>query len=216
MLKKVTKMPFAPKAILFDWDNTIVDVDHLISYAMQETYKHFGKDTTDIELYRGPREVFFNRVFGEDKDSASKFFRSKLYGLDPQRTDLFDNVVEVLQLIKDSGICCALISNKSGDILRKEVSFFQLDKFFKTVVGSGDAEADKPSPAPIIFAMKDLDIELDSHVYYIGDSITDYICAIEAGITPILYGDSNAENIPHDVIYVSDHFDLYDVIRNSI
>ena len=49
-----------------------------------------------------------------------------------------------------------VVSNKAGRYLRAEVAHLGWADHFRTVVGAGDAAADKPDPAPIHLALQQL------------------------------------------------------------
>jgi phosphoglycolate phosphatase len=83
------------------------------------------------------------------------------------------------------------VSNKTGRFLRAEITHLGWDSHFSTVVGAGDAHADKPDPAPILMALRALDAHPDASVWYLGDTASDMQAARAAGITGVLVGDAS-------------------------
>jgi phosphoglycolate phosphatase len=59
------------------------------------------------------------------------------------------------------------------------------------VIGAGDAEADKPDPAPIHLALSRMGQVADRSVWYIGDTALDMQAARAAGVTAVLVGSAD-------------------------
>ena len=85
------------------------------------------------------------------------------------------------------------MSNKRGDLLRKEVEHSQLSPFLQSVVGANDAEFDKPHRAPLDYALVEMGIDPVSKegdksrsLWYVGDSHTDLEAALHAGFIPVI------------------------------
>jgi phosphoglycolate phosphatase len=85
-----------------------------------------------------------------------------------------------------------VVSNKAGAFLRREVAHLGWDRFFGSVIGAGDASADKPAPAPLHLALSQLGRTADPSVWYMGDTALDMQAAKAAGATAVLIG--NAEH----------------------
>jgi phosphoglycolate phosphatase len=83
-----------------------------------------------------------------------------------------------------------VVSNKAGAFLRREVAHLGWAHHFGSVVGAGDAIADKPDPAPILLALDRLGREPDASVWYLGDTALDMAAARAAGVTAVLVGDA--------------------------
>ena len=60
----------------------------------------------------------------------------------------------------------AIVSNKNKEILSIEVNFLGWQDFFHCVIGSQDADFDKPHPAPALMACQQLQIEA-KNVYFV-------------------------------------------------
>ena len=72
-------MKFLPKAIIFDWDNTIIDTLPMICDSIDQTMIKMGKKPWGIDKvkknsHRSMRE-YFPEVFGNDWKIAGKSFR---------------------------------------------------------------------------------------------------------------------------------------------
>jgi phosphoglycolate phosphatase len=104
-----------------------------------------------------------------------------------QNPRLHDKADQLLQLLADNNIHMAVVSNKRNPLLSAEVAIFGFGRFFKKVLGAGEASADKPDPAPLLHTLEAIGIAPGPHVWYLGDSHTDMMCAIGAGCTAVLF-----------------------------
>jgi phosphoglycolate phosphatase len=86
-----------------------------------------------------------------------------------------------------------IVSNKKGDLLRREVGHLGWSERFQTVVGAQDAKADKPDPAPIYLALKRMHISTGSDIWMVGDTDVDMAAGQAAGCTTILIGPGPAD-----------------------
>jgi phosphoglycolate phosphatase len=86
----------------------------------------------------------------------------------------------------------AVVSNKTGRFLRAEVAHLGWAAHFGAVIGAGDAQADKPDPAPLHLALDRLGRSAGRSVWYLGDTALDMQSARAAGVTAVLLG--NAEH----------------------
>lgn len=209
-----------PQAVLFDWDNTLVEGWKRIGYALNEVFKEYNlptwsEDEVKQRAHRSAREVF-PLFFGEKTQEALDFFYSKYHGYKGEQLVL-DGAKELLDYLETSGIYTAVISNKHGNSLRNEVEEKQFTKYFAKVIGAKDAIEDKPSAEPVKLALDGSGIALGSHVWLVGDSTIDMICAKNSEASPILYGDKIAahEIDSQDINYlhVPTHTELLKLLR---
>ncbi len=102
-----------------------------------------------------------------------------------------------------------VVSNKAGDFLRREVAHLGWAGFFGTVIGAGDAIADKPDPAPLHLALAQIGRTADPSVWYMGDTALDMQAARAAGLTAVLIGDADhdggVERAAPDIHFPSVH-----------
>lgn len=94
----------------------------------------------------------------------------------------------LIKMLAESGVYVGVISNKLGLILRREAEQIGWMPLLGGLMGSGDAEADKPSPIPVHTMLKDARIEPGKDVWFVGDTVVDLECARASGIQPVFYG----------------------------
>jgi phosphoglycolate phosphatase len=181
-------------AILFDWDNTLVDSWDLIFHTYNKTLVQFGlkpwkKDFAQENMQHSGRESF-PKIFGDKAKDAQAFFyqtfeENHLSALKP-----LPEVSDLLDYLKEKMIPMGIVSNKRGTILRKEVNHLGWQDYFGSVVGAGDARRDKPAAEPALLALKGLNVLPSLDVWFVGDMPVDWMCATAAGCRSIAIGKS--------------------------
>lgn len=187
------KLPH-PKAIIFDWDNTLVDTWPVIHAAMVETFHHMGQEPWTLEqtkerVKKSMRDAF-PALFGERWEEAGKVYQQHYLSTHLQKLVPLPGAAELLQAIKEQGIYTVVVSNKKGPTLRKEVHNMGWDAYFNKVVGSDDAARDKPHVDPVHMAFEKSGLVPGMDVWFIGDSDVDLECAMNAGCIAVLYGEA--------------------------
>jgi phosphoglycolate phosphatase len=182
-----------PSVLLYDWDNTLVDGWAGITAALNATFAAFGHATWTVEDTRNRVRVSlrdsFPAMFGERWEQARDIFYATLSERHLEHVQPMPGVPSVL----DAGAPWpqGVVSNKTGNFLRREAAHLGWDRYFGAVIGAGDAEADKPDPAPIHLALSRMGQVADRSVWYIGDTALDMQAARAAGVTAVLVGSAD-------------------------
>jgi len=179
-----------PKAILFDWDNTLVDSWTVIFDALNFTLESFGKEPwsitkTKTRVSKSLRDSFPD-LFGEKWEKAAEIFYRRFDDIHISRLKPSEGAQKMLSDIFKQDIFMGVVSNKRGDYLRKEVCHLGWDKYFSSLVGATDAENDKPSPEPVALALSGCGHKSGSQIWFVGDANIDMECAYSADLTPVL------------------------------
>lgn len=201
-----------PKAILFDWDNTLADNWELIRQSINHTFSHFGvepwsEEEADIKISKSARDLF-SEMFPNDTEKAIELFYGYFSANHIKELILIEPTLEIFKLLKEAKIPVAVVSNKKGAFLRKEIDHFGLTPYIPVIVGAGDAEKDKPFAEPVIKAIKELGLDINddlSQIWYIGDSLTDVQTAKAAKVTPIIIKTKRMPSQLDDVIKSERH-----------
>lgn len=182
-----------PKAVLWDWDNTLVDSWGNIFQALSKTFSHMGKTPWTLEETKNrvhqSLENSFPPLFGDRWREAGDYYRQIFGEIHLDGLAVMQGAEETLCLLRDAGVYGAVISNKRGDTLRKESSHLNWNGYFSILVGALDTLCAKPAPDPALLALKDSGIAAGDEVWLIGDSLSDMRCAHATGCVPILFGD---------------------------
>jgi phosphoglycolate phosphatase len=180
-------------AILFDWDNTLVDTWASIFHAINITLVAFGLDPwTQKEAINNVQESgrdAFPKLFGEKAAEAQKLFYTTIEAEHLQGIKILEGAKELLTYLSSRSIPMGIVSNKAGKLLRKEVAFLGWDSHFGAIIGAGDAKQDKPAPDPALMALKELEVAPSENVWIVGDAPVDWDCALAAGCRSIAIGD---------------------------
>lgn len=210
-----------PKAIIFDWDNTLANTWPIIYRALYDTFAEYGKEPWTLEetkhrVHRSMRDAFPG-IFGEDWEEAGKAYQKHYKKHQFDTLEALPHAGELLDFLKPQDIYMAIVSNKRGENLRREVSHLAWDHYFQKIVGADDAESDKPSVAPITLALQGSNIPLSRDVWLVGDTITDMECAHNSGLLPIFYGDDDptSDRYSHcpPIKHVKHHKDLIALLK---
>lgn len=193
-----------PRAVIFDWDNTLVDTWPLIQVAIDTTMEKMGKETWGIEkvkdkVHASMRESF-PLIFGDKWQEAGEIYKQTYRSNHLQKLQFLPGALKVIEVLGKMDILLIVISNKIGNTLRKEVEHLGITNKFFSVVGSSDAEYDKPRREPVDLALEGSDLNPDKDLlWFVGDTITDVECAHNSGCQPVLYGEGR--NVPRSLIY---------------
>lgn len=183
-----------PKAVLFDWDNTLVNTWPIIHAALHETFMQMKRDPWTLEqvkqrVARSMRDSF-PVIFGDDWQRAADIYQAQFRAIHLQRLEALAGAEETLKLLASQpDMYVAVVSNKKGPNLRKECDHIGWNKYFRKVVGADDHARDKPFPEPAIAAMDGSGIALGPDVWFVGDSEVDMECASVTGCVPLWYGE---------------------------
>ncbi len=182
--------PQRPRAILFDWDNTLVDNWQVICDSMNDALAAMGHPVwTLVETkarVRASLRDSFPRMFGDRWPEAREiYFRSfasrHLAALWPM-----PGADALLRDLGRRGIYLAVVSNKTGRFLRAEADQLGWSQMFGSLVGAGDCPRDKPARDPVDLALAPTGRGPDGSVWFVGDTHIDMTCALGSGCRPVL------------------------------
>jgi phosphoglycolate phosphatase len=192
----------SPRVILFDWDNTLVDTWPVIHRALNATFAFMDHAPWSLEQVK--RDVkhsmrdSFPALFGDRWEIAAERYQHEYRAIHMDAIAALPEAEATLDYIHAAGIFTALVSNKRGVSLRKEVESLGWNHYFKASIGSQDAPRDKPDPAPAHLALADAPITEGASIWFVGDTGVDLACGQAIGATAILYGDHTTDGMQHD------------------
>jgi phosphoglycolate phosphatase len=216
------KLP-KPKAILFDWDNTLMDSWPVIHAAMSHCFAQMGKtpwtlEEVKIKVAHSMRDEF-PKLFGDRWQEAGKHYQEGYLAIHCDRLQPFSGAKETVEQIQQAGIYQAVVSNKKGPTLRKEADHLGWKDYFHALVGADDAEFDKPHPSHAEMALQPFTASFDGQeVWFVGDNAVDMEIAKNSGFTAVFYGsEQEAERVTHPIhARVDDHQQLQSLIADNL
>lgn len=180
-----------PRALLFDWDNTLVDTWPAIHHALAVTFRAMGRqpwtyEETQVRVRASARDAF-PALFGARAEEAAQIF---------YRTYEADHLANLRErpgagaalhtLTGQDGLYMAVVSNKKGRLLRREAAHLGWAPFFARLVGAYDAPRDKPAPEAVLAALEGSGLSPGPEVWFVGDTDIDMRCAVNTGCIPVL------------------------------
>ncbi len=165
------------RAIIFDLDGTLIDSYMDIGIHLNKTLRDFNKPEVDIQEVKhmiggGARELI-KRFFPDGLlEQALETFRKYYIAQPVIHTKPFDGIVELLEYAKKKDIRLAVVTNKMESLSRLILERLDLIKYFSLLVGGDTYPEKKPSPLPIIEALKTLSVS-PSESLMVGDTEAD-------------------------------------------
>jgi HAD superfamily hydrolase (TIGR01509 family) len=170
------------RAVLFDWDGTLVDsaaksyrcyVRVFAAFGIEYDRETFAR-TYSPDWYRTYADVGLPReVWGE---ADARWL--ECYAAEPSR--LLPGADGALGRVAARGIVQGLVSSGDPRRVRHEIGALGVSSFFAAVVCGGETERRKPDPQPLLFALELLGVE-PAAAAYVGDSPEDVTMARAAG-----------------------------------
>lgn len=179
-----------PRAIVFDWDNTLVESWECIRESYNATFRHFGLpewslDETKVNVAKSLRDSF-PQMFGDRWEEAKDVFYRSYESIHASHLNPLPGARDMLEALKARGIYLAVVSNKRGSFLRKEAHMLGWTDLFGALIGATDCEADKPHPAPVVKSLAPAGLQPGADVWFVGDSVIDIQCGLASGCLPVL------------------------------
>jgi phosphoglycolate phosphatase len=183
-----------PIAVLWDWDNTLVDGWAAIEAGLNAAFRAFSLPEWDratvLARVRKSLPESFPPMFGAEWERARDIFYEAVRSC---HLDVLRPMPGATDAIAAAGAIApqAVVSNKQGALLRAEAAHLGWVPHFGTLVGAGDASADKPAAAPLLLALDRLGLPASPDVWYVGDTALDMQAARAAGCRAVLLGDAS-------------------------
>ncbi|WP_374702903.1 HAD family hydrolase [Bacillus sp. T33-2] len=186
------------KAIIFDFDGTIVDTETLwfkvfkevleTEYSFNLQLEEFAKciGTTDDVLYD-----YIDRHAGIPVDREGT--KAKVHEKFHQLKDILvlrEGIKELIYDMSERGLLLGVASSSARDWVEDYLEKFGIRKYFRSIKTKEDVEKVKPDPALYIKALEALKVKPDEAIA-IEDSINGSIAALEAGVKCVV--------VPNDV-----------------
>jgi len=170
------------RAIVFDWDGTLVDSAEKTYACYVRVFSAFGiaydraafERTYSPDWYRTYEEVGLRREHWADADARW----ISCYETEPSR--LLPGAREALEQVAGRGLALGLVSSGDAARVRREVRALGLEGHFGAVVCGGETARRKPDPEPLLVALGRLGVP-PAATAYVGDSPEDMAMARSAG-----------------------------------
>lgn len=148
------------------------DVETLIGGGMEELVQR-GMTAMDIE----PDPAVIKETIG--------YFRDAYEEAPVIHTTVYEGVEDMLAALSTSGHAIGLCTNKREVTARLVLDHFDLDKYFKAIIGGDTTPTRKPDPQSLIETARQLECD-PGHCVMVGDSKADFGAARAAGASIIM------------------------------
>jgi len=186
-----------PKAVIFDWDNTLVDTWPLIHRAINNTMTAMDKEEWSLKkvkdtVHKSMRESFPG-IFGDNWQKAGEIYKNSYRSIHLDELTLLPSALALINKLEEKNILQIIVSNKIGVTLRKETKKLNISEKFFSIIGSTDSSHDKPHRSSFDLALSASNINPEQdHIWFIGDTVADVECAYNTNCQPIIFGYDNA------------------------
>lgn len=198
-----------PEAIIFDWDGVLVESLDFIKQAFQFTLEKI-QPIQEIDVNSMPSlslRNYFPSVFGDKAKKAEDVFYDYIASQHLKVLAPTLGAGDLLRSLYDLQIPLCIISNKKGELLRKEVDYLSWTGYFRGIIGAGDCVEDKPSSVPVMHVLGPLGLAPSKSVWFIGDTSVDMECASQSGCFGVLMCEEkkylNNKGIASDMVVFS-------------
>jgi phosphoglycolate phosphatase len=179
-----------PRAVVFDWDSTLVDNWGAITRALERTFIAMDRAPWSEAEVRANAKLSlrdtFPLLFGDRSADATRIFYESFEAVHLDTLRALDGSRDLLETLGRHGIPAAVVSNKSGGYLRREAAHLDWTGYFHRIIGATDAPRDKPAPDPVHLALDGTGIVAGEAVWFVGDSAVDLACAHASGCVAVL------------------------------
>lgn len=172
------------KAVLFDFDGTLIDTNELIFESYRIAFRTVLNREIDMNeiltLYGKP--LFTSLIkYGEAGKRLYEVYREFNEKNHDFIAKSFDGAHDGVKLLRDNGFLIGIVTSKRLHMVSRGIEkILNMGGMFDIIVTPDDTEKTKPDPEPILYACEKLNISPDEAVY-VGDSIFDMQAGASAG-----------------------------------
>jgi 2-phosphoglycolate phosphatase len=175
-----------PRAVLFDFDGTLIDSYPAITASVNHVRKLHGLPALEEKAVRphvgrGPANLLTQTLGREATPADVGAYKAHHPSVLRSGTTLLPGAAEVLAALQKRHIPLGLCSNKPVAFSRELLTNLGLANRFTIVLGPEDVPHPKPAPDMLLAALKRLGVSAEAALY-VGDMTVDVETARAAGI----------------------------------
>lgn len=171
------------RAVLFDWDGTLVDSAEKSFRCFVEVFASFGIafDRARFQATYSPEWTRTYDAVGLPRERWEEADELWLSGYAREESSLVPGAMAALERFHEGGLAQGIVTSGDATRVRRELEVLGVARFFASVVCAGEAARKKPYPEPLLLALSRLGIPA-SEAAYVGDSPEDVEMARAAGV----------------------------------
>jgi len=193
-MKKVVSA--VPRAVMFDFDGTLVDSAPDLAGAINDVRAERGLPAMPYAELRpyatyGARSLLRAGLNLLPDATAYEATRQRFLAIYEERklrnTHLFDGVLELLIALERQHISWGIVTNKHSRLAEPMIHELLRDRAFNpaAVVCGDTTPTPKPHPAPLLLAARHAGMEPE-HCWFVGDGESDVRASVAAGMKSVL------------------------------
>jgi phosphoglycolate phosphatase len=181
----VKRKRFSARAVLFDWDGTLLDSYASDARAYLTMFRALGVEwgVAELERHYSPNWYRVYRVAGIPRakwEEADRLWTNAYARENPRLLPGARRIVQRLERDFD----LAIVTSGNRKRVRRQLREFELAGYFAACVCNEDVPRRKPHPAPLNLAIEKLRVD-PAECVYVGDTEEDIEMARRAGVRPI-------------------------------
>lgn len=175
--------PASLRAVLFDWDGTLVDSAELSYVCYVRTFARFGIpfDRARYQATYSPDWMKTYHGVGLPQERWSEADRCWLDHYAAGRALLLDGAAEALDRLRKRDLLLGVVTSGDRGRVGREIAALGLGDYFAAFVGHGDYRQRKPHPEGLQLALERMGAA-PGEAAYVGDSPEDVMMAQAAGV----------------------------------
>jgi phosphoglycolate phosphatase len=174
------------KAVMFDFDMTLMDTSHIITECTNQLADRYGlrRVTRDemLAIIGIPIAQSWMVIWGRYEDEWLEYYREHFRGMEHAGFREFPDTRSAVSRIRRAGVRTAVVTNRK--FARSAVEQGGIAELFDVIIGLEDVANPKPHPEPILTALERL-AERPADAVYIGDTDIDMRAAAAARVAGV-------------------------------
>ncbi|MGJ8455302.1 HAD family hydrolase [Pseudothermotoga sp. U03pept] len=193
-------------AVIFDMDGVLIETESIYKETFKTILSRYGVNFSDRDFAQltgrtlekgGARNIIDRfRLPVDEKTFVQDVYR--IFNQLSRSMKPREGVVEVLELMKESGVKIAVATSTVREIATTRLEKSGLVRFFNTMVFGDEVEFSKPDPQIYLEALKRLGTQSTETVVF-EDSVSGVRAAIQANI-PYVFGVLHEHNNADDLV----------------
>jgi HAD superfamily hydrolase (TIGR01509 family) len=172
------------RAILFDWDGTIVDSIQALFETDGAICRQIGVPF-DESIFRrtfSPNWLLMYRALGIPEERTAEAVQVWATTFHSDQTRPFPGIKEALVRLAGAGFTLGIVTGGSRSEVEPQLARLGIDALLTVRVYGSDAVAGKPDPRPLLLALELAGAAGPEDAVYIGDALDDMRMAVAAGV----------------------------------